>query len=125
MPDLLFKRVGRVPYSLHIGNEMTNPSDYRTDFSQVACSMHSVAIAKILCDLKKGITPKNVMCKGLLLFMKKVMLLYTLKATIGGINIAGLNISRSKLQCEDSDVDSLPPDFICAGISHLIEDTKP
>ena len=84
--------------------------------------MHSIAIAKLLQQLKNGNKPKDVMSKGLLVFMKKVMYLFTLKASVGSIGMAGLNIIRSKIQCQDRDVDSLPLDFVCAGIARLIEE---
>ena len=131
VPDLLFERTGRaVASSLHVGSEVlevktntnTKNSDTRSEFSQVTSSMHSIAIAKLLQQLKNGNKPKDVMRKGLLVFMKKVMYLFTLKASVGSIGMAGLNISRSKIQCQDRDVDSLPLDFVCAGIARLIEE---
>ena len=83
--------------------------------------MHSIAIAKLLQQLKNGNRPKDVMSKGLLVFMR-VMYQFTLKASIGSIDMAGLNISRSKIQCQAHDVDSLPLDFLCAGIACLIKE---
>ena len=103
-------------------NTNTKNSDTRREFSQVTSSMHSIAIAKLLQQLKNGNRPKDVMSKGLLVFMRKVMYLFTLKASIGSIDMAGLNISRSKIQCQAHDVDSLPLDFLCAGIACLIKE---
>ena len=51
--------------------------------------------------------------------MKRAMYLFTLKASLGSITVAGMNISYSKLQCHDCDIDLLPLNFVCAGMSLL------
>lgn len=87
VPDLLFEGTGKaVASSLHVGSEVlevktntnTKNSNTRSEFSQVTSSMCSIAIAKLLQQLKNGNNkPRDVMSKGLLVFMKKVMYLRT------------------------------------------------
>jgi len=54
--------------------------------------------------------------------MMKSMHLFTLKASIGNVDVAGMYITRHKIMCEDNDIDQLPLDFVCSGISYLLQD---
>ena len=131
VPDIMFKRTDTtVPSALHISNEFLEVkkakasvnSNTETEFSQVMSSMYSVAVAMALRQLAKGNTVKNIKSKGLLVCMMKSMHLFTLKASIGNVDVAGMYITRHKIMCEDNDIDQLPLDFVCSGISYLLQD---
>ena len=69
VPDLLFSRNSHaIPSSFYIGNELlevktkpnTNKTDTETEFAQVASSMYTIAVAKMLRQLRNGTTPEKV-----------------------------------------------------------------
>ena len=106
VPDLLFQRSPSASSSVHIGSEVagnemvevksnttTNTSDTRSEFAQVTATLHSIAIAKILQQLKDNKKPREIVSKGLLIFMRKAMFLMTLKASVANVGVAGLNVT--------------------------------
>ena len=96
----------------------TNSTDSRNELSQVAASLHSVAIAKILCDLKDGKNPNEIKGKGLLIVMRRNILSFELKASILNVDFAGLNITWKQVKRDDTE-EGLPLKMVCAAIYSL------
>ena len=82
-------------------------------------TLHSIAIAKILHQLTGNKKPREIVSKGLLIFLRKVMFLMTLKASVGNVGLAALNVTCRKMDCSQYDTyPYIPLDAaaVCSGV---------